>query len=113
MKTNTFFILFLLFSLVLKGQDIEVKSMKTISESSANVKPLIMIDANKGTPKLIRIKCDKIENILPVWSNGSFSILKKVDGTFSIKIEATQKEYGHFLTQKEAEDFIKEDTTTE
>lgn len=55
----------------------------------------------------------KVETLLPVWCNGKFSILKKVDGTFSIKIEATHKEYGHFLTQKEAEDFIKEDTTTE
>ncbi len=54
MKTKTFFILFLLFSLVLKGQDIEVKSMKTISESSTNAST--RKDINGNACGLVRVQ---------------------------------------------------------
>ena len=50
-----------------------------------------------------------IETISTVWSNGRFSVLQKRDGSFSIWIESTQTEQGHFLTQQEAEDFIKQE----
>lgn len=40
--------------------------------------------------------------------DGRFTILKKIGHSYCIRIETTQQEHGHFLTQKEAEEFIKE-----
>lgn len=52
--------------------------------------------------RLVPPKC--VKTICVKESNGRYSILEKENGTFTIRKEFNNKEYGHYLTWEEAYD---------